>query len=248
MKNSNPFIPGSLLDQKNKARARARLAVFCSLAVSAVVLMILLMQGCRRGGTTSENPDTNTVVTPPVEPTPPPGSTNPPVTPPVAPTVVAPTPPAAVGQDYKVVKGDTFSSIAKKFGVSVKAIEAANPGVEPTKLIADKTVLHIPAPAASTAPSTGNATAAPGGNGSEQTYTVQSGDNLTKLATRFGTSVKAIQAANNLGSSTSIKVGQILKIPAKAAAPADNSPMSAPPATPPPPATAPPATPPPPAK
>jgi LysM repeat protein len=42
--------------------------------------------------------------------------------------------PEAAGTEYVVVKGDSFAKIAKKNGVSVKAIEAANPGVAPTKL------------------------------------------------------------------------------------------------------------------
>jgi LysM repeat protein len=50
--------------------------------------------------------------------------------------------------------------------------------------------------------------------GAEQTYTVKSGDNLTKIATRFGVSLKAVRAANGL-KTDSIKVGQKLKIPAK---------------------------------
>jgi len=45
----------------------------------------------------------------------------------------------------------------------------------------------------------------------------QSGDNLTKIAKTHGTTVKAIQAENNL-TTTKINVGQKLKIPAKAAA------------------------------
>ena len=48
----------------------------------------------------------------------------------------------------------------------------------------------------------------------ETTYTVKSGDTLGKLATEFHTTVKAIQAANDL-TDTRIKVGQKLKIPAQ---------------------------------
>ena len=55
--------------------------------------------------------------------------------------------------------------------------------------------------------------------GGEQIYTVKSGDNLTKIARQFGTTVKALRAANGL-KTDSIKVGQKLKIPAKASAPA----------------------------
>jgi LysM repeat protein len=55
--------------------------------------------------------------------------------------------------------------------------------------------------------------------GGEQTYKVKSGDSLTSIGRRFHVSVKALQAANNLNT-TSIKVGQTLKIPASASAPA----------------------------
>jgi LysM repeat protein len=44
-------------------------------------------------------------------------------------------------------------------------------------------------------------------------YKVVSGDTLGKIATKFGVTVARIQAANNMGTSTSIRVGQILKIP-----------------------------------
>ena len=39
---------GSLLEQKNKGRARVKIAVFFVLAVHGVGLLALLMQGCRR--------------------------------------------------------------------------------------------------------------------------------------------------------------------------------------------------------
>ncbi|HWY31238.1 MAG TPA: LysM peptidoglycan-binding domain-containing protein, partial [Candidatus Acidoferrum sp.] len=78
--------------------------------------------------------------------------------------------------------------------------------------------------------------------GTATSYTVKSGDTLHKIAKRFGTSVKAIEAENNL-STTKIKVGQKLKIPGKAetaapeampapAAPAPAPAMPAPPSTP----------------
>ena len=64
-----------------------------------------------------------------------------------------------------------------------------------------------------------------------ETYTVKSGDSLTKIAKSHGTTVKAIEADNGL-STTKIKVGQKLKIPAKAEAapapaPAPAAPMPA---------------------
>ena len=42
--------------------------------------------------------------------------------------------PETAGTEYVVVKGDSLWKIAKKNGVTLKALEAANPGVDPTKL------------------------------------------------------------------------------------------------------------------
>lgn len=43
-------------------------------------------------------------------------------------------------------------------------------------------------------------------------YTVQPGDTLTRVALRFGTTVANLQAWNRLGSSTLIRVGQVLQV------------------------------------
>jgi LysM repeat protein len=49
MNNQSPLIPqGSFEEQKNRGRARVKIAVFCVLAVHAVGLMALLLQGCRQ--------------------------------------------------------------------------------------------------------------------------------------------------------------------------------------------------------
>jgi LysM repeat protein len=220
MNNPNPFVPqGSLLEQKNKTRSRVKLAVFCVLAINVLGLTALLMQGCKREQTEAENPappvETNL---PPVEETnvPPAVETNPPVQPPPVATPVAPAAPeAAAATEYVVVKGDSFSKIAKKFGVTVKAVEAANPGVEPTKLKVGQK-LSIPAASGGTAATAPAGMASTAASGGEEIYTVKSGDTLTKIARANSTTVKAIESENNL-TTTQIKVGQKLKIPAKAA-------------------------------
>ena len=108
------------------------------------------------------------------------------------------------GRQYRVQKGDSFYSIAKKFGVSMNAVAQANPGVDPTRLQIDQT-LTIPAPsvAASTRPS------APPGT---TLYKVQPGDTLSKIAARFKTTVQAIRQANNLRTDRII-AGASLRIP-----------------------------------
>ncbi len=48
------------------------------------------------------------------------------------------------------------------------------------------------------------------------THRVSSGDTLAALASRYRTSIRAVQAANNMGRRTLIRVGQRLRIPTRA--------------------------------
>jgi LysM repeat protein len=201
-------------------------AFFCVLAVHVLaILTALIAQGCKR-----EQPPVPAEPLAPVptfEPTNVPPVVNPSLPPAMetnlAPPVVdtAPLPvvqPAAV-TEHVVARGDSFYSIGKKYGVTMKAIADANPGVDSSKLqIGQK--LNIPA---ATTPVSGGGTV-PAGNAAlgEQTYTVKSGDTLTKIATQFGTTVKALRSANNLKTDR-IKVGDKLKIPVKPAAPAPSA-------------------------
>jgi LysM repeat protein len=212
-----------MTEQKNQSRSRLKIAFFVVVGVHvAVVLVALLAQGCKREQPATPPeittwPDTNVPpeagATPYGEPATTPPAVEPSTTGPVAPAVT----PGVT--EYTIERGDTFSSIGKKFGVSTKAIQSANPGVEPTKLkIGQKILIPPPAPEPSlTAPTMGG----------EQTYTVKSGDTLSAIATRYGTTVKAIRAANNL-TTDRINVGQVLKIPAKVEAPAVPVPGSPP--------------------
>ena len=224
MNNQNPLIPqGSALEQNNKGRARVKIAVFFVLAIHGIGLMALLMQGCGQSKEPVNSTETAASNTPPafVEATNPPATTsNPPVVVAAPAPVETPAPPTvpAGATEYTIVKGDSFSTIAKKFHVSAKAIADANPGVESTKLKVGQKI-HIPTAAAPSAPAVAGTTPVESASaGGEQTYTVKSGDNLIKIAAQFGTTYKALKAANGL-KTDSIKVGQKLKIPAKASAP-----------------------------
>ena len=167
--------------------------------------------------TTSSNPGTTTTAsTPSTTIAPSSAPMTAPVSTPVPPT--APTTaaiPTGTAQDYTLAKGDTYSSIGKKFGVSVKALEAANPTMPPTKLMPGKKI-QIPAPTTVAAASV--STAAPGmAADASDVYVVKSGDSLTAIAHGHSTSVKALMAANNL-STTRIRVGDKLHLPAPKAA------------------------------
>jgi peptidoglycan DL-endopeptidase LytF len=237
MNNPSPLLPqGSLLEQKNRGRARVKIAVFVVLAIHGIGLLALLMQGCKKepeAPLLAPEQPTNTATEAAQPPPPPPVDTN------LAPVVTNPLPPApetnplppASPTTYKVVQGDTLSTIAKKFHVSLNALMAANPGVEPTRLQIGQT-LQIPPPVP--AATTGGLTSAPAveTSGGETIYTVKSGDTLSSIANHYKVTVRAIESANNL-TTTRIRVGQKLKIPVKPETNTGGATTSAPAATPP---------------
>jgi LysM repeat protein len=226
MNNPNPFIPKGSVLEHDRRRSRMKLAVFCVVAIGVAGLTAMLIQGCKREQTETP-PETAMVETnPPVIDTNPPSMmvSNPPVapTPPMA-VPVTPVAPAAAATEYTVIQGDTLGKIAKANHVTVKALEEANPSIVPTKLkIGQK--LNIPA---SSAMAPAEATPAVSSMGGGEVYVVKSGDTLTKIAKAHGTTIKAIETANNL-STTKIKVGQKLTIPAKGDAAAPVAPAPAP--------------------
>lgn len=249
MNTPNPLVPQGSLQEQSKKKSQVRIIVFSILAIHVVLLTVLMIQGCK-----PEQP----VAKPEIPPLPPLTDTNPPPPPPlpveptnlpvlpsnppvvVPPTTFNPTPPievpAASGSEHVIQKGETLAVIAKKYGVSVKAILQANPGIAPTRLKINQKI-NIPAkpPGSATTPAPTAAGAKPEETvaGDTTVYIVKKGETLTKIAKAHGVSVKAIKAANNL-KTDQIKPNQKLKLPVKAAAsaPAASAP-SVPPYTPP---------------
>jgi LysM repeat protein len=108
------------------------------------------------------------------------------------------------GQQVHVVqRGETLSSIARRYGVTVAAMQQANNLANPDQIIVGQR-LAIPA-GASAAP------AAPAGQA--RSYTVRRGDTMSSIAVRFGVTVAALQNANGITNPDKITVGQVLKIP-----------------------------------
>jgi len=81
------------------------------------------------------------------------------------------------------------------------------------------TAIPVPTIAAAQPPSSGDTISAPTGPTetvpTPNSYVVQSNDNLTTIAARFGISVESIVKANNLRNANAIYVGQELVIPAE---------------------------------
>jgi len=128
------------------------------------------------------------------------------------------------GTSYTVKAGENLFRISLRFNVTIAAIQQAS-GLTGTTIRVGQ-VLCIPTGGVvvkpTTKPGATPVTPAP----SPGTYTVQRGDNLFRIALRFGTTVATIQQANGL-TSTTIRVGQVLKIPgAGGAAPTATKPAA----------------------
>lgn len=107
----------------------------------------------------------------------------------------------AQGRTHVVQPGETLFSIARRYGLTVQQVAAAN-GITNPALIYAGQVLTIPG---------GGGTPGPTPTG-PQTYTVQPGDTLFRIARRFGTSVDTLVRLNGLANADVLYVGQILLI------------------------------------
>ena len=105
-----------------------------------------------------------------------------------------------MNQTYMVKRGDTLYGISNQYGVSVGDIERVNPGIMANNLkIGQSLIIPI---FSGTNPDT------------TFTYTVKKGDSLYSIARIYNTTVNEIINLNNL-KSTSLSIGQTLKIPEK---------------------------------
>jgi LysM repeat protein len=114
---------------------------------------------------------------------------------------VAPAPGSCPGGFlYTVVIGDTFYSIARRNGIVVEALAAANPGVDPNRLQIGRQIC-VPAPAPPVTPCPG----AP--------YTIQPGDTFIEIARRFGYTLDALLSINPGVDPQALQVGQVICLP-----------------------------------
>lgn len=115
-----------------------------------------------------------------------------------------------VGRPTKVVveAGDSMSSIAKQFGVTLPALTAANPQVKNPNVIQVGWVLNMPA-VAKASPAKTPAKAAGRGK-----WIVDPGDTLSAIAAKYpGLTWQAIAKANGITNPDHITVGQVLNLP-----------------------------------
>ena len=118
---------------------------------------------------------------------------------------------------FPVSPGDTFWGIARRFDVTVEALVAANPGVDPMRLREGQT-LRVPSSLAAVAGPARPQEQAPSvpvvsGDAPLPLHSVAPGDTLWHLAKRFGVSVERILAENAGIDPLHLRVGQTLRLP-----------------------------------
>ena len=116
-----------------------------------------------------------------------------------------PGPASAAG--YQVRWGDTLSAIASRFGTSVGSLADAN-RLDPAGTLLAGTVLRVPG---ASAPASASG------------FQVQ--ERLSGIASRFGTTVDALAAANRLDAGSILLAGITVRVPGQAA-PAVAAPVS----------------------
>lgn len=111
--------------------------------------------------------------------------------------------------NYTVKSGDTLSAIASRYRMTVNALVTLN-GIRNANLIYPGQVLRVADSGAgstvakkATTPITSTGT---------QAYTVQSGDTLSGIASRYGTSTSTLASINGISNPNWIYPGQVLKL------------------------------------
>jgi len=102
---------------------------------------------------------------------------------------------------YIVKSGDTLSGIAQKYGTTIKVLASTNNISNPNLIYPGQKII-LPTDSSL---SKGNISSSP-------YYTVKSGDTLSGIAQRFGTTTLTLVKLNNISNPNLIYPGQVLKI------------------------------------
>lgn len=121
----------------------------------------------------------------------------------------------ASADTYTVQDGDTLSGIAERLGLEYEALLRANGGLASPDDIQPGQVIQLPA----------SQSAAPASSGA--TYTVQSGDTLSGIAERHGTTVERLQGLNPSLDPNRLAIGQVVTVRGAVARPAATAPAAA---------------------
>lgn len=118
---------------------------------------------------------------------------------------------------HVVQPGENLYRIALKYGLTYKELAAAN-GITNPDMLPAGTVLKIPGCGGTgEGGTTGNITPQPGDTIDEETgdilHTVQPGENLYRIALKYGLTWQTLAAYNGIANPDAIYVGQVIRIP-----------------------------------
>ena len=124
---------------------------------------------------------------------------------------------------YRVRQGDTLEKIARRNGTTVKRLCQLN-GIKPTKILHPGDRLRVSGGSSQSSQKTQSSQNNQSSQNTQHTqstqktqtapatYTVRSGDNLSKIAKRHGTTVKKLCELNGINENSVLRVGQKLKL------------------------------------
>ena len=107
--------------------------------------------------------------------------------------------------EYVIGRGETLTHVARRFGVSVAALQSANGGLNPRRLQAGQRI-QVPVDGAMVVAQAEQPQSA------TQIYRVRRGDTLTGIARRHDMTLSQLRALNSLGSRSMIQPGQRLRV------------------------------------
>ncbi|MEC0312845.1 peptidoglycan endopeptidase LytE [Bacillus subtilis] len=112
--------------------------------------------------------------------------------------------PSSSSSTYKVKSGDSLWKISKKYGMTINELKKLN-GLK-SDLLRVGQVLKLKGSTSSS-----NSSSSKVSSSSTSTYKVKSGDSLSKIASKYGTTVSKLKSLNGLKSDV-IYVNQVLKV------------------------------------
>lgn len=152
-------------------------------------------------------PITTPVVETPVttEPYPGPAEPTPETVETPATAIPEPTPAPPTGETVHVVQpGETLFRISQRYGVSVETIAAANNIADVNRLNVGQQLII---------PGSDAGGGAPPPTTGEQTHVVQPGENLFRIALRYGFTTAELAQYNGIANPNQIAAGQVIRIP-----------------------------------
>jgi membrane-bound lytic murein transglycosylase D len=121
--------------------------------------------------------------------------------------------------EHTVLRGQTISGIAQSYRVSTTLVLDANPGVKPSRLRPGSRLV-IPTsfvPPTTEKATTRRAASAAGATGSATVrYRVRSGESLWTISRDYQTTVAKLRSLNGIEVSETLRVGQVILVPAPA--------------------------------